>query len=497
MKENNDPKLKSTPPSSPKKASEQNIDNSEGKSKEEPKQEPLDDIIEEAMSEQTKKAKKSSRSSKHKVEVYDLSKIKTTRSKVLNRDIYIVQGPDSIPPSEEITLPFFKDFYYELIKGKYVMQLKKRFKMEPILIKRFNKSTLQSYDLTEMIKQELVVTETLSRSEFILNLEGIFEKNGMFNFVFEPMSTVFKYSYIIPTISENFKPPLDPVQPSQKSEINPNRGKDLSMEKDTIIMLVHALIGLVEINELGYTIPDFSIDNICTTREGLIKVFNLCNLTKHGQNPIHSYPSKTSPPEIKQNFKIFHETLSWTFMQFIILLIYQKALDFKHLKDVDNFLNEVGLDETTTKNLPVKSELAKLIKMVFKPHPPDRIKPEQILKFSLFYEFIKNDHHLMTIVPPYILEKIDLEPEQDDQNLSALPSNHEEEKFQEEMDTPKKVFKATEGVNYSFLDRRRMYGMDARIKGFGRDRDRDKKVQTETMGMLDTVLNFFGCFSNE
>ena len=153
-------------------------------------------------------------------------------------------------------------------------------------------------------------------------------------------------------------------------------------------MLVHALIGLLEINELGYLVPDFGMDHICTTREGMIKVFNLSNLTKFGDKPAHCYPSKQSPPEIKQNVGIFKETLSWMFMQFLIMLIYQETINFRTLKDVDTFLHSVGIDEASTENMPVKAELAKLIRKVFKPHPPDRLQAVEILKFSLFYDYI-------------------------------------------------------------------------------------------------------------
>lgn len=218
------------------------------------------------------------------------------------------------------------------------------------MIKRFSKTMIKQYNLLQLVKNELKITETLSRSEFILNLEGILERNEKFEFIFQPIASVFKYKSVLPTISENILPKQtelnlqeeeeleelnsqdsnysemlaerNKIKQNKKDELidlmkshrNPNRKKDLVIEKETLKMLVSSLVGLLEINELGYTIPDFGLDHICKTQEGIIKVFNMSNLTKHGEKPLHSYPSQVNPPEIKQKYMIFKETLTWIFM---------------------------------------------------------------------------------------------------------------------------------------------------------------------------------------
>lgn len=47
------------------------------------------------------------------------------------------------------------------------------------------------------------------------------------------------------------------------------------------------------------------------------------------------------------------------------------------------------------------------------------------------------------------------------------------------------------------LNIRRFSGREKKIKGFGRDKERDQKVKKEAMGFVDKLLNFFGCFSDE
>lgn len=132
-----------------------------------------------------------------------LDDITSSRSQILNPKPYIL--PPEFPepvlknPKNKKKIKYPKlvkeTSFYKIYSTRSFSERDKKISFEKKTIKIFSKSLMEALQYKEMVKHELYTSEILSRSDFIINLIGVFEidleSDGFIIFVYEGISGSF------------------------------------------------------------------------------------------------------------------------------------------------------------------------------------------------------------------------------------------------------------------------------------------------------------------
>ena len=439
----------------------------------------------------------------------NLDLISTDHTRYLNKRLYILPEPlpkaRTIDPKNQKKLKTSKlikhALYYKTYTSYYFEEVKKKVEHTKKYLRIFSVNNLLTLDpiYLQIIQNELSLSEKVSRSEFILNLEGAFEvedeNDSWIVFVYEPCngSVIGGMDYYWSRV-RGYQATAKQIE-EQGADFKPA----ITLDPELAKAVAKLGIALIEIRELGYCFTDLDKARLTFNSKNLPKLYDVSNCVKIGEKNLTCDVSRFSPPELRWKRPVEGNTMTWIFFELLLLIMFKQMFLVRSEEEKRKQIKFIQ------KNYLVSDRFLEVFDGVFHLYPGKRVSLEEVLKLDIIKSHIKDDNNFLRLIPLYILEGLEIEADlKRKQGKQEAVFRKKRGKFQgKKLDVgPRRkvdVRRMAEELDYDKVMRARSAGKRSVRKqdqGSGDDFEGEKKESQEHLGLFDKILEYFGCFSD-